>query len=104
MARIIQGEQYAIKIEIYNEDAQVTPENCDDIKIKVGTIEKTHSAGELSYSTEEEAWLFPLTQAETLAFCGGRIERQRQVKIAGNIFSTAKSIILIADSIIKTVF
>lgn len=104
MTKIIQGEQYALQFTLTNEEAPITPESCDDVKIKLRTIEKTHSSGRLRYDREAGVWLFPLTQVQTLAFCDNRIERQRQVKIGGNVYSTDRTLILVDSTIIKTVF
>lgn len=83
---IIQGEQYAVEIIIKNNETEITPENCDDVKIKIGNITKKYSKNEINY--ENERWLFPLTQEESLMLKKGRVNIQAQYMVAENVYST----------------
>lgn len=83
---IQQGDQYYIPIIITQGETEITDENCDDVKVKVDVITKKASAGEISYSAyyyggeEKSAWLFPVTQLQTLAWKTGVISIQAQIK------------------------
>ena len=104
MASIIQCEQYAVEIIISNGETTITPENCDDLKIKLANIEKTVGNGELTYDRDRGAWLFPLTQSQTLSFCDNQISAQAQYLSGQNVFSTAMTKIQVDKSIIRTTF
>lgn len=98
MATVIQGEQYAIEIVVTADNTPITPTNCDDIKIKLGDTIRKYSAGELMF--EDNAWLFPLTQEQTLRM-SGVLPLQVQYKVGDNIFSTTINGIDIGKTIIK---
>lgn len=104
MATIIQGEQYAVEIVLTNGEINITPENCDDVKIKLGSIEKTYSDGSLIYDSAAECWLFPVTQEQTLAMCSTTIPVQAQYKTGSIVISTEKNTVKISPSIIRSVF
>lgn len=103
-----QGDQYAIPITVTIADGTlVTPDTCEDIKIKIGNLtEKTYGAGELTPETEDGEytgrWLYPLTQADTLTL-GVKTPIQAQVKFAdGTIHGTPVSRFTFNESIILT--
>ena len=83
---IVQGDQYYIPIIITQDTTVITDENADDVKIKIDAIAKKASAGEISYSAytygteERHAWLFPVTQLQTLSWRAGVIPIQVQIK------------------------
>lgn len=52
------GDQYSVPFKIKMGGEYVTPNNCDDLKIKLGEHTKTFSEGTLTYSND--AWQFPL--------------------------------------------
>lgn len=101
MATIIQGERYALEIVIKSGETPITPSNADDVKIKIGSIEKTYRSGELTY---DDAWLFPLTQEETLGLCDHSVNIQAQYRSGSNVYSTPLSSIKIDKTIIRTMF
>jgi len=102
ITNIIQGEQYAIEITLQADGVPVTPENADDVKIKIGTVEKTYSKGEITY--ENEHWLFPITQEDSLSFKSSTVKAQAQYKIGSNVFSTGLYDVDVYSSIIRSKF
>lgn len=84
---IMQGDQYEIPVEIITADG--TPATADsfaDVEITVGKYCKSLSAGEIEYSEEQGSFLFPLTQAETIAMPDLPQNIQLRVKTkAGNV-------------------
>lgn len=66
MMQIMQGDAYYIAITLTDDDDQ--PITDGTVYITLGTLTK-----EVTYSAEEEAWLFPLSQEESFALdslCG----------------------------------
>lgn len=61
---IQQGDQYAIPIRIKAGDTVVTPDNCTDVRVKIGCklINYDGGHGELRYDPAETVWSFPLTE------------------------------------------
>lgn len=105
MATIIQGEQYAVQIVLTDENnTKITPDNSDDVKVRIGCIELTSSGGGLSYDTDAECWLFPLTQEQTLRLKGARVQVQAQYKSGNTVISTPMASVDVGVSIIRTVF
>lgn len=103
MARIIQGEQYAIEIVLTDENETViSPSTADDVKIKIGNIEKSYGKGELSY--DNGAWLFPLTQEQTLCLKTASVGVQAQYLLGSNVISTDLVHLDVGKSIIRTTF
>ncbi len=103
MAKINQGDQYAVEIVLTDEDNHaVTPSTVDDLKIKMCGIEKSYLAGSLVY--RDDKWLFPLTQADTLAMKAGRIPVQAQALIGTTVISTDVIYADIGRSIIRSTF
>ena len=96
---ITRGEQYAVEIVIKNDEDVITPNNCDDVKIKLGNLEKKYSDNEIFY--EDGRWLFPLTQEQTLAMNLKRVNLQAQYKSGSNIFSTDIYAVQIKDTVIN---
>lgn len=84
---IMQGDQYAIPVEI--KDVDGTPANGEtfaDVEIVVGSVRRTMSAGEIVYDPNQAAFLFPLTQAETFAMRDQPQIMQIRVKtVDGNV-------------------
>lgn len=77
-----QGDQYSIVITINSGDEPLTPEDVEGIRIKIGEMERRYPEGTLTYNDQEGAWLFPVTQAETLRMTGMQ-RAQVQVNFGG---------------------
>lgn len=103
MARIIQGEQYAIEVILTDDEENViTPSSVDDVKIKISSLEKTYSSGQLTF--DNGAWLFPLTQRETLDLKVASVSVQAQYRTGSTVISTDLVHLDVGKSIIRTVF
>lgn len=101
---IQQGDQFYLPVVIKQDKVEITPENADDVKIKIGDVLKKYSLGELTYGlydTEKSAWLYPLTQAQTLSYKGATISIQAQIKQGANVFGSDTNMIPIDFSIIQ---
>ena len=101
---IQQGDQYFLPVVIKQNGVEVTPENCDDVKIKIGTVVRKYSDGGLTYGlyeTNKSAWLFQLTQELTLSWQGATIAIQAQIKQGINIFGSDTESMPIDFSIIQ---
>ena len=103
-----QGDSYALPFTCADSDNNpITPENCADFKVQVGTLaEKTWKGGTLIPQTENGAytgvWLYPLSQAETMQLSGGT-PVQAQAKYAdGTVLGTAVASFDVLSSIIRT--
>ena len=63
----MQGDAYPIKILLKTVDGSViTPADVDDVEIVLGKHRKTYANGVVTY--ENECWMFPMTQLESLMF------------------------------------
>ena len=57
---IYQNDQYYIKIKI-KFNGEVVDDTTEEVAIKVGDVILKKSLNQISYDTENECWLFPLT-------------------------------------------
>lgn len=83
---IQQGDQYAIEIVVKNGETVVTPETCDDMRIRLGGFIRSYGRGELS--CEDGVWRFPMTQEMSLSFRGGMTSLQAQFKDGSEVRGT----------------
>ncbi len=86
MFAVARGEQYSVEIVINNGDTDITPYNCDDMKINLGGYVLQYSKGELTYTND--AWQFPITQEMSLNWDSGLVDLQGQYKIGDDIYNT----------------
>lgn len=100
MSGIRQGEQYAIPFVLRYGGEFVTPENVDDVRIQVQTKLREYSKGELQYSSALNAWLFPLTEEQSMTF-KGFIQYQVGIKLGHDIFKSETCSVSIGTSLIK---
>lgn len=77
IAVIHQGDEYYLPFSITNNNISITPDNIEDIRIKVGNSIKKYSDGSLLY--DNNMWLFPILQKNSLRW-EGPIECQIQYK------------------------
>lgn len=99
---IQQGDQYALAIEIKQGVTVITPDNADDVKIKLGCVTKKYSDGELTFL--DGKWYFPMTQELTLSMCPNRVNIQAQIKQGDNIYGSDTESVEIDLSIIGEVW
>jgi len=93
------GDKYSLKIQVKLGNEIITPENCSDIRIKIGNTVLSYSRQELTF--EEGYWLFPLSQAMTLNHSGDRMLAQAQFKMGDNIYSTKLYYFAVENSLFK---
>ena len=96
--RLSKGEQYSIEFTIINDSGVVTPDNVDDMRIKVGNTVKTYSKNEISFSNG--VWIYRVTQEESLAFASARVYCQAQYKVGSDIFNTDMYLVKVDKSIL----
>lgn len=77
---IMQGDQYAVPVEILTQDdVPANGETFMEVEIVIGGICKTMTSGAVVYDADRQAFLFPLTQAETFAMRD--LHQQAQVRV-----------------------
>lgn len=99
---IQQGDQYAIGIIVRCGDAEITPQTCEDMKIKLGSRTKTYLSGGLSF--QDGVWLFPLTQEQSLSVVNGMTTIQAQYRMGSEIQTTPVYPVQVDLSIIREVW
>ena len=80
MNDIMQGDQYGIPFQVETENGIAAPELFADVEIVVGAIRKTLSRGEVTYNKELQAFMFPITQEESLGICSTCCSAQARFK------------------------
>lgn len=66
--KIMQGDSYAIPINLTQGGYALTPDMIDEVEITVGeAMTKKYTAGGVGYSADLELWYIRPTQEETLA-------------------------------------
>lgn len=96
VAVIQQGAQYFLPFRIRQKGVVISPENTDDVKIKVNDVSKRYLDGGLSYSGG--AYLFPLTQEDTLSYPDD-VKCQVAVKRGDNVYPSPTYKIQVGRSI-----
>ena len=104
---ILQGDQYYIPFTIKQGNTELTDQNTTDVKIKVDAITKKASRNEISYTTytyggtEKSAWMFPISQDQTLSWSAGVIPFQVGVKMEDVIINSETGTLKIDPSLIR---
>lgn len=101
IAVIQQGAQYYLPFRIRQNGTVLSPDNVDDVKIKVGDVTKQFSKGELTYTGE--TWMYQLKQEYTMRLVNDA-KVQVSVRIGNNIYPSPLFKIHIGTSIIKDGF
>lgn len=82
MLKIMQGDQYSIPIRIKAADGTIIePSIVSSVEIMVGFIKKTYP-GEITFS-DDDRWLFPLTQEESVKISSFKQPVQARIKFNG---------------------
>lgn len=97
---IYKGEQFTIPFNITNDGVAVTPEDVDAVRIKIGNKLCEWPNGDLEYDSENELWLYPMTENESFGFSSGLEKVQIAIKIGNDFLKTDVFKISIRDSII----
>lgn len=85
----MQGDSYALGIKIRNNaGSEVTPDDVLDVEITIGNNTKRLSGGDVRY--ENKAWLFPISQQESMAMMPGSIPAQVRVLWANGAVEGAR--------------
>lgn len=82
---IMQGDAFDILVTLTDETGTdvITPDNASDVEITLGRFIKTYLGGGVSYDTENDAWVFPVSQLESFSMCGV-VTMQARVKFSAN--------------------
>lgn len=76
---MMQGDSYNLGIRLLNNAQQpITPEDVEDVEITIGWESKRYKLGQLMYY--EGMWLYPISQAESLAQWPGKVDAQVRIK------------------------
>ena len=100
-----QGDQYSLPITIRMGDGYVTPDTVTGLRLSVAGIEQRYP-GTLDYDAPSNAWLFPLTQEQTLQM-QGHVTIQAQANLGGSpavIIGSGTTSEQVAESIIRSVW
>lgn len=98
---IHKGEQFVVPVEVEVNGQNVSPDDVDGIRIQIGDRLCEWPDGELDYDMEEETWLYPLTEAQTMSMYAGQRKAQIAVMIGDAILETDVFGIDVKESIIK---
>lgn len=81
--RMMQGDSYALMINLTQMGGILTPDLVADIEISIGdSIRKTYSGGEVLFDSVEQQWYIKPTQEETLALEPGGYEAIARIKFS----------------------
>ena len=114
---IHKGDQYDVPVKVtYGKNHTiVTPDNVDEMTIKIGSVSKSFPDGDLTFDSETKSfpdgdltfdsengrWLYPITAEETDLLNAGDVSFQVRIRIADDIIHSDIKYINISGSIIK---
>lgn len=106
--RMMQGDSYALLINLTHMDGVITPDLVADVEISIGdSIRKTYSGGEVLFDSIEQQWYIKPTQEETLALEPGGYEAMARIKFSDAADADVKGIkigqVIITDSLSEEV-
>lgn len=87
MAETIKGEAYSVAFRLKNNGNPISDQVVDGVRIALNNQVASWPDGTLTYSTDDQTWRFPMTQANSYAMVGGSADYQAQIKIAGEVYS-----------------
>jgi hypothetical protein len=91
--RMMQGDSYAIFVDLKADGSALTPDKVSDIEITVGdSFRKLYSSGEVGYDATMLQWYFLPTQEDTLAMEPNAYEVQIRVKFPNGQYSAVKGV------------
>ena len=100
---ISQGDQYGIPITIKINGELATPDMFSNVEIVIGNIRKDMESG-VTYSEAEKAWIFPVTQQETIRHASKSQDGQVRVKFpSGDVYCASLGTVVINASLSKVV-
>lgn len=99
MLNFQQGDQYLIPFTIKQGRTLITPDNCDDVRIKINEILLSYMDGGVTYNTVSKAWCFQLTE-EMSRSMDEETPIQVGIKQGNQIYYSTVQIAEFAESII----
>ena len=102
---IMQGDQYAVPVEILTSDGRpARGDTFAEVEIVIGDMRKTLTSGEVTYDADGQVFLFPLTQEETFTMRDLPQKAQLRVKTkSGDVVGRNLGYIIIGVSQSKEV-
>ena len=107
---IQQGDKYYLPVRIKEGESYIEPGGADGVRVKVGTFLETYPSGDLAWGkiddpsnpgTDIWVWLYPVTQKKSLAWNGGEMPMQTQIKRGNTTLTSKTKFVWIDTSIIK---
>lgn len=84
MIEIMEGDQYGISIRIKDKcGTLITNEHVEDVEVCIGKYTKTYASGVVTYDSEKDVFVYPLTQEESFNFNSNSVACQVRVKFEG---------------------
>ena len=106
---MVQGDKYSLPVKIVTKTkgssagTLVTDENVSRVRIRLGDSESVWPEGTLTYNSERQRWMFPLTQEQTLAMYTNVMLQVRVVFANGDIFNSEPAQQNVKGAIIREV-
>ena len=101
---VMQGDEYGIPIQIKTSEGIATANTFLDVEIVVGDMRKTLADGEITYSETEQAFIYPITQEESLGFSNMKQRVQLRCKFPnGEVVGVSLGDITVRKSASKAV-
>lgn len=93
VVKMMQGDSYAIFVDLKVDGKVMTPDKVSDVEITVGeSFRKLYSSGEVGYESSMQQWYFLPTQEETFAMEPGAYDVQLRLKLPNEQYSPVKGI------------
>lgn len=100
---MMQGDQYALPIQIETNEGIAGVTTFADLEIFLGSVRKTLSGGDVSYSEETKSFNVYFTQKETFKLSGNE-ELQIRCKFSdGNVVGIKAGLYNVEDSLSRVV-
>ena len=101
---IMQGDSYGIAFTIKIQNEIKTQDDFEDVEILIGELSKRLALQELKYDSENQTFVFPLTQQETLNLPANAQRAQVRCKLKnGDVLGSIIGSIIITASKSKVV-
>lgn len=93
--KIMQGDSFAVFLNLKINNVVMTPDNIQDLEITVGeSLRKLYSAGGAKYDTSLRKWFFIPTQEETLSLEPNAYDVQARAKFLNGQYSSVKGVVV----------
>lgn len=103
-ATIRQGDQYMLPLVLWQGDTLIEGQDVEAMRVAIGDYTAYYPNGDLTYSPDDGAWLFPLTEEMTYAM-QGEVSIQAQATFANGsdtvCISTQNVRVKIGDSTLQ---